>query len=146
MIPFEVIDRMRRLAATLYEKSEINEAYSLAAAIADVVQATGNPAFYAAIPYGVCPFCGDYDELIWVDCKNYAVCHEHHVYWYIGRDDLSLHNDSSEILQQNRNVLHLYVQCSIKEVFPSDVCPGCGLFIMHAAWCVMPLGKPDEAL
>src|SRR5438067_11706683 len=97
MIPFEVVDRLRRLAETLYKKDEINEACSLASAIADVVHATGKSDFYADTPFGVCPFCGAYDELLRIDHKNYAVCHEHHVYWSIGTDHLALLDDTGEI-------------------------------------------------
>jgi hypothetical protein len=144
MIPFEVIDRLRRLAETLYKKDESNEASSLASAIADVVQATGKPAFYADTPFGVCPFCGNYDEVLPIDRKNHAVCHEHHVYWYIGTDHLAWLNDTSEISIQNRNLLASYTQIAVKEAFPSDVCPCCGLFIVHAAWCIMPSDKLDK--
>ena len=53
VVPFAAIDQMRKLAEILYARGEINDAYSLASAITDVVQATGTPEFYAATPFGV---------------------------------------------------------------------------------------------
>ncbi len=52
---------MRRLAEKLYQKSEIKDAYSLAAAIVDIVRVTGISNFYADTPMGACPLCGNQD-------------------------------------------------------------------------------------
>jgi hypothetical protein len=146
IVPFDTIDRLRKLAETLYQRSEIKDAYLLASAIADIVHATGKPGLYAATPVGVCPCCGDYDELLKIGRKNYAVCHEHRVYWYIGTNHLLSDDDADEFLRQNRNLLRLYTQVPITEAFPKAVCLCCGLFIEHAPWCITPLTKQDEAL
>ncbi|CAN5762866.1 hypothetical protein BH10CHL1_BH10CHL1_46660 [soil metagenome] len=135
---------MRKLAETLYAKNEASEAYTLAAIIADVVEATGKPEFYGATQVGACPFCGDCEELLCSAGKNYAVCHEHRVYWYIGADYLALCHDTDELASQNQALLHSYAQISTKEAFPSDVCPCCGLFIMHSRWCIIPVSGLDE--
>lgn len=136
---------MRKLAETLYTRGEISDAYSLASAIADIVQATGASGFYATAPFGVCPFCGDYEAVIAVVGKQYAVCHEHHIYWYIGADYLALRQATDEILQENRNLLDSYRQIAMTEAFPSAVCPCCGLSIAHSPWCIMSSVTVDAA-
>ncbi|MCX6050589.1 MAG: hypothetical protein NT075_36325 [Chloroflexi bacterium] len=87
------------MAATLYEKGEIIDAYTLAASIADIVQAIDKPEFYGATEMGVCPFCGDCEELICSAGKKYALCHEHRIYWYIGADYLSVDEETDETAQ-----------------------------------------------
>ncbi len=132
---------MRKLTGTLYEKGEISEAYALAAAIDDVVQATGKSDFYAAMPYGVCPICGDCEELLRVGNKNYAICHKHGLFWYVGVIQRANCDDIGETEHQNRNLLETYTQLAICEVFPTPVCPCCGQFRVHAPWCIVPM--PD---
>lgn len=143
IIHFETIDLLRKLAETLYQRGEIKNAYMLASAIADVVHATGKPGLYAVTPCGVCPCCGDYDEIVLIGRKKYATCHEHRVYWYIGTDHL-LAEDDVELLKQNRDCFLLYSQLTAEEVFPKDVCPCCGLFLEHAPWCITPIVKPTD--
>ncbi len=134
---------MRKLAETLYEKDEISVAYALAAAIADVVQATGKPDFYAAMPYGVCPHCGDYEELLRVGNKRYAICHEHRLFWYIGAIPPVTCDEPGAAECQNPSLLKNYTQISIYSAFPTPVCPCCGQFRTHTPWCIVP--TPDVA-
>lgn len=136
---------MRKLAEALHTRGEINDAYALASAIADIVQATGAPGFYASAPFGVCPFCGDHEAVIVVAGKQYAVCHEHHIYWYIGADYLGLRQATNEILQENRQLLTSYTQIATTEAFPSTVCHCCGLSIAHSPWCIVPSATVNAA-
>ena len=142
MIPFAAIEQLRKVAKNLHEIGDTSNALALAVAISDVVQATENPDFYAAAPYGVCPHCGDYEELLRVDKKNYAICHEHRVYWYIGAFSPVTQIDISKIVDQLPNLIRGYTQIAINEIFPTSVCPCCGLFRHHAPWCITPL--PDR--
>ncbi|MFN8493247.1 MAG: hypothetical protein U0350_36960 [Caldilineaceae bacterium] len=133
---------MRKLAESLFQRGEIKNAYTLASAIADVVQATGKPSLYAATLAGACPFCGDYDEIVLLGRKKYAACHEHRVYWYIGMDQLLAEEEVTALWKKNQNLFRLYTQIAIEAAFPKDVCPCCGLFLEHAPWCITPLVKP----
>jgi len=144
IIHFETIDLMRKLAENLYQRGEIKNAYTLATAIADVVQATGKPSLYALTPVGVCTFCGDYDEIVSLGRKKYTACHEHRVYWYIGTDHLLAEDDAAEQLKKNQNLFGLYTQIAIEAAFPKDVCPCCGLFLEHTPWCITPLAKSTD--
>jgi hypothetical protein len=136
VIPFETIALLRRLAENLHKQGDTSQAFTLAVAIADVVQTTSTPAFYAATFLGGCPCCGDCEEVFTLDSKRYSVCHEHRRYWYIGRDYLALHNDTPEHLGQQRSILAAYREVPAMEVFAKPTCPCCGLAIEHAAWCV----------
>ena len=89
VVPFETIDLLRQLAKKLHRQGDISDALTLAAAVADVVQTSGAPAFYADTFFGGCPSCGDCEEVLAIDGKRYGACHEHRVYWCIGRDFLT---------------------------------------------------------
>ena len=75
MIHFETINLLRRLAEKLYQKSEIKDAYSLAAAIVDIVRVTGISNFYADTPLGVCPLCGNNEGLLRIGHKPVSYTH-----------------------------------------------------------------------
>jgi hypothetical protein len=137
VVPFETIELLRRLAEKLHNLGAVSDALTLAAAIADVVQATRTPAFYAETFFGACPSCGDCEEVLAIDNKRYSVCHEHRVYWYIGTDRLALRDDPPERLVQNRSVLAPYREVAPMEAFAQNACSCCGLAIEHASWCIM---------
>jgi len=146
VIHFETINLLRRLAEKLYQKRETKDAYSLAAAIVDIVRATGIPHFYADTPAGVCPLCGKNEALLQVGDKQYCVCHAHRVYWYIGTDHLSRLEQGDNYSHPNQELLSTYIQIPTVDAFPSAVCPCCGLFITHASWCVIPSLQLDAPL
>ena len=143
MIPFSAIDQLRKLANNLHEKGETHDASTLAVAISDVVEATGKSDFYAATPYGVCPFCGDYEELLRIGEKSYAFCHEHRVFWYIGTILYAVNSDSCMTDRQNLNLLDTYTQIEISEVFPTQACPCCGLVRKHTSWCILLIAEME---
>lgn|GEM_PF-1360830 len=139
IVPAEVIGQMRRIAGVFYEEGATGTAYLLASIVMGLVQATGRASFYADTPFGVCPFCGEYEELLKVDDKNYGVCHEHRVYWYLGRSYLPSQNTPDESLVYPPNLLNTYVQAPTSQAFPKgigDICPCCGRFHIHAPWCL----------
>jgi hypothetical protein len=136
IIPFETIARLRGLALKLHEKGEVKDTQLLASMVHDLVQATGRPGFYVETFFGSCPSCGDSEELLNLDRKRYAVCHEHRNYWYLGRDFLG--NNADESADDNRNLLTYYSEIPTKASFPTEGCPCCGFYIEHASWCVIP--------
>jgi hypothetical protein len=137
VVPFETIDLLRQLAKKLHRQGDIPDALTLAAAITDVVQASGVPSFYADSFFGSCPSCGDCEEVLTIDRKRYAACHEHRVYWYIGTDFLDLSSDESECAGQNQHILAPYREVPTAEAFTKNACPCCGFAIEHASWCIM---------
>jgi len=139
IIPFEAIDLLRRLALKLHGRGEVKDTQVLASVILDLVQATGRPAFYAETFFGNCPCCGDNEEVLNLDHKRYAVCHEHRSYWHLGTNYLS--NNANETADHQRNLLAAYTEVPIREAFPKEVCPCCGFYIEHASWCVIPGAK-----
>jgi len=147
IIPFGTIAILRKLAGKLHKRGEADDAQVLAAAIADVVQATGTTAFYANTPVGGCPNCGDCEEVLTINNRQYAVCHEHRLYWFIGTDHLALNPPCQEDTAQNRELLGSYQAISVQEAFTKEACPCCGLLREHRAWCILAevrLAQPDE--
>jgi hypothetical protein len=136
VVPFETIALLRQLAQKLHKQGETCDALILASAIEDVVHATNTPTFYADTFWGSCPCCGDCEEVLVIDRKSYAVCHEHRMYWYIGTDYLSYPNYSDQPLGQSRNVLAAYREVPAEQAFAQNACPCCGLSIEHASWCI----------
>lgn len=146
MIHFETINLLRRLADKLYQKREIKDAYSLAAAIVDIVRVTGISNFYADTPMGACPLCGNNEGLLRIGHKQYGLCHAHRVYWYLGTDYLAILDQGDESLCQAQEILDTYTQLSTADAFPAAVCACCGLFITHTPWCVIPSLQLDAPL
>jgi hypothetical protein len=137
VVPYETIDLLRQLAKKLHKQGDIPDALTLAAAVADVVQTSGAPSFYADIFFGSCPLCGDCEAVLTIDRKRYAVCQEHHMYWYIGRDFLDLGSDASECAGQNQSILASYCEVPTAEAFAQNACPCCGFAVKHASWCII---------
>lgn len=138
MIHFATIELLRSLAQRLYNQGAIADAQTVAAAITEVVQATGDAAFYADTFFGGCPCCGDCEEVLNIGGKRYAVCHEHRLYWYIGACFLPASSDVDKHIPQSHDLFLSYTQISAKQAFPHDVCPCCGFSIEHALWCTIP--------
>jgi len=136
IVPAETIRQLRRMADAFYQVGAIDAAYLLATMVMRLIQATGKPSFYADTPLGVCPFCGDHEEILKVDDKNYGVCHEHHVYWYLGRNFLHTPNPPDKQLVYHLALLNTYTQASVRQAFPRAICPCCGKFRIHASWCL----------
>jgi hypothetical protein len=137
-IPFETVESMRRLAHKLYQLGKSDDAYALAGAIADVVQATGAAAFYATATFGACPTCGDCEAVLSIGCKRYGVCHEHRLYWYIGADYLTLNDAIDEHGHNTQMLLGSYRAVPLSDAFAKKSCPCCGLSVTHQPWCIMP--------
>lgn len=136
IIPAETIQQMRRVAEAFHEEGYTRSAASLATLILNLVQSTGKPSFYADTPNGVCPYCGDHEEILYQNNKSYGVCHEHRLYWYLGRCFLPAHQALAQQPVCPPDLLPTYRQISTAQAFPKEVCPCCGQFRMHASWCL----------
>jgi len=134
--PYETIRQMREEADSLYRRNLTHDSYLLAMLIQNIVKHANDNHFYAERPFGVCPFCGECEETVSLSNKSYGVCHEHRIYWYIGRRYISLLTDGKMQHPLIREILHSYSQIAIEEAFPNDVCLCCGLSRMHTDWCV----------
>ncbi len=147
IVPAETIGQMRKIADAFYAEGATGAAYLPASVVMQLVQATGKPGFYADTPFGVCPSCGDYEEVMKIANKNYGVCHEHRVYWYIGRSYLPLDNIPGDTLDEHPiyspNVLNSYTKVTTLQAFPKDVCPCCGRYRTHTLWCLYLQEKPQ---
>lgn len=137
-IHFATVEVLRSLAHKLYRQGAIGDAQTLAIAITEVVQATGDPGFYADTFLGGCPHCGDSEEVLQLGRKRYAVCHEHRVYWYIGAHLWPAGVDAAQNAHPLPGLLASYSEISIAEAFPQQACPCCGLSVEHTLWCIMP--------
>lgn len=135
IVPAEIIRQLRSMADASYQAGAMDAAYLLATVVMRLIQATSKPSFYADTPFGVCPFCGEYEEILKVDAKTYAVCHEHRIYWYIGRSYLPVPTTDEQVVYR-LNLLRTYTQVSSQQAFPQAVCPCCGKFRRHAPWCL----------
>ncbi len=136
VVPPARIMQMRSMAEAFYQEGAPNAAFMLAAIILQVVQATGKPDFYANTPYGVCPDCGDYEEILYLDDKTYGVCHEHRVYWYLGRVFLPICMVPIKACFSTPNLLTTYTPVPTVQAFPKNACACCGKVHTHTAWCL----------